>query len=84
LGRERGIDILATQDGERWVIEAKGQAARGLQQVNYFLGALGELVQRMDRDEARYGLALPSDQAPSCWILLRPGESGSDDAHRRR
>lgn len=32
------------------------------QQHNYFLGALGELVQRMDDPNARYGLALPNNR----------------------
>lgn len=61
-GRARGIDIDAKHPrGHRYVIEAKGQAAAaGAQQVNYFLGALGELVQRMDDPHATYGLALPA------------------------
>lgn len=59
-GRERGIDIDATHsERPRLIIEAKGQAAKpGAQQVNYFLGAIGELVQRMDDPGAQYGLAL--------------------------
>lgn len=61
-GRIRGIDIDARHpSGHRYVIEAKGQvAAAGAQQVNYFLGALGELVQRMDDPHATYALALPA------------------------
>ena len=31
----------------------------GPQQVNYFVGMLGELVQRMDDVQASYGIALP-------------------------
>jgi hypothetical protein len=31
------------------------------QQVSYFLGMLGELVQRMSDPNARYGIALPDD-----------------------
>jgi hypothetical protein len=58
-GRERGIDIDARGASERLVIEAKGEAPAGPQQVNYFLGALGELIQRMDDPTARYGLAFP-------------------------
>lgn len=58
-GRERGIDIDAHRGDERWVIGAKGEAPRGPQQVNYFLGALGELTQRIDDSAARYGIALP-------------------------
>lgn len=58
-GRQRGIDIDACRADDRLVIEAKGEAPAGPQQVNYFLGALGELVQRMDDGSARYGLAFP-------------------------
>jgi hypothetical protein len=62
-GRERGIDIDAIKRRERLVVEAKGEVAKGgAQQVNYFLGALGELMQRMDDPNARYGLALPGNQ----------------------
>lgn len=58
-GRVRGIDIDARRAGDRLIIEAKGEAPAGPQQVNYFLGALGELIQRMDDPTAQYGLALP-------------------------
>lgn len=58
-GRQRGIDIDARRGDERLVLEAKGEAPPGAQQANYFLGAIGELVQRMDDPAARYGLALP-------------------------
>lgn len=62
-GRERGIDIDARHiDGRRYVIEAKGGVGMGAQQVNYFLGALGELIQRMADDKAVYGLALPDNR----------------------
>src|SRR5207302_9167751 len=57
----RGIDIDARKDGSHVVIEAKGAVALQPQQVNYFLGALGELIQRMDDSDARYGLALPDN-----------------------
>ena len=30
--------------------------------VNYFLGALGELLQRMDKPEAMYSIAFPDMQ----------------------
>ena len=61
-GRERGVDIRATRDGETLLIEAKGEAANPPQQVNYFIGALGELVQRMNDPQATYGLALPENR----------------------
>lgn len=63
LGHERGIDIDARHpDGRRWIIEAKGEVASDQQQGNYFLGALGELLRRMDDLNATYGLALPSNR----------------------
>jgi len=62
-GRERGIDIDARHlDGRRYVLEAKGGVGAGAQQVNYFLGALGELIQRMADPDAVYGLALPDNR----------------------
>ena len=62
-GRVRGIDVDARHpDGRRYVIEAKAEVGRsGAQQVNYFLGMLGELVQRMDDVQASYGIALPNN-----------------------
>jgi hypothetical protein len=63
-GRVRGIDINARHpDGRRYVIEAKAEVGKnGPQQVNYFLGMLGELVQRMDDPSASYGIALPANR----------------------
>lgn len=59
---ELGIDIDVTGPAGRHIIEAKGEAASDQQQRNYFLGALGELGQRMSDDGARYGLALPDNR----------------------
>jgi hypothetical protein len=61
-GHLRGIDIEATKDSDRILIEAKGDASSAQQQGNYFLNALGELIQRMDDPGARYGLALPDNK----------------------
>jgi biotin operon repressor len=61
-GRARGADIVAHRQGERLVLEAKGEVGLQPQQVNYFLGALGELLQRMDDPHATYGLALPDNR----------------------
>jgi hypothetical protein len=63
-GRVRGIDIDARHaDGRRYVIEAKAEVGKvGAQQVNYFVGMLGELVQRMDDAQASYGIALPDNR----------------------
>jgi hypothetical protein len=61
-GRTRGIDIEAHRDGDRLIIEAKAEVLNPPQQVNYFLNALGELLQRMSDPNARYGLALPDNR----------------------
>jgi len=58
-GHTREVDIHAERDGERLLLEAKGQVERRPQQANDFLGALGELLQRMNDPDATYGLALP-------------------------
>ncbi len=60
--RTRRIDLDATKMGGRVVVEAKAAVALQPQQVNYFLGALGELLQRMTDPSARYGLALPDNK----------------------
>lgn len=56
-GRNRGIDIAATKSGERWIIECKGTGSSAPMQNNYFIGALGELLQRMTDPDARYSVA---------------------------
>lgn len=59
-GRAHGIDIEATRAGERLVLEAKGEGSRPEMCVNFFLGALGEVLQHMESPDACYGLALPA------------------------
>lgn len=61
-GQEHGTDIDATRDARRWIIEAKGQGLRSEMRVNYFLGALGETLQRMSEPEAKYSIAVPDIQ----------------------
>jgi hypothetical protein len=58
-GRKHGVDIEAVLGNRVLVIEAKGEVNLQPQMVNYFLGALGELLQRMDAPSKEYGLALP-------------------------
>jgi hypothetical protein len=57
--RDRGIDIDARRGDDRWIIEVKGCGSRQQMRVNYFLAVLGELLQRMDDEQARYSIALP-------------------------
>jgi biotin operon repressor len=61
-GHQRGTDIEARKSGDRILIEAKGAVASDQQQGNYFIGAIGELVQRLNDPDARYGLALPDNR----------------------
>ena len=58
-GQSKGLDIDARRGVERWIIEVKGRGAYRQVQGNYFLGALAELLQRMDDPHARYSLAFP-------------------------
>lgn len=60
--REHGADIDVSGPNGRIIIEAKGEAPPGAQQVNYFLHALGELVQRMHDPDATCALALPDNK----------------------
>ena len=71
-GHERGVDIVALRGGERLVIEAKGEGSLQPMRVNYFLGALGELLQRMDSPDDRYGLALPAHRQFMGLVLRLP------------
>ena len=58
-GGQRGIDIRAVRGDRVLDIEAKGEVPSHQQMGNYFLNALGELLQRMDSPGKEYGLALP-------------------------
>lgn len=70
-GKAPGIDIEATRGSERWVIEAKGCGSLQPMRVNYFIGILGETLQRMDDPAARYSIALPDlPQYRGLWQRL--------------
>jgi len=58
-GREPGPDILARQGSRSWTIEVKGSGSRSQMRVNYFLSALGQILQRMNSDKTRYSVAFP-------------------------
>ena len=62
MGRVRGIDVDAFRDSSRWIIEVKGCGSLAPMRVNYFLGALGETLQRMNDPDAKYSIALPDMQ----------------------
>jgi hypothetical protein len=70
-GHVHGIDVDAIKKNERWVIEAKGQGSLNPMRVNYFLGILGETLQRMDDSNAKYSIALPDiKQLRNLWERL--------------
>lgn len=70
-GNTRGIDIEATRGPESWVIEVKGPGSRQPMRVNYFIGILGETLQRMDDPNARYSIAFPDlPQYRGLWDRL--------------
>lgn len=70
-GGTHGIDIDAWRSAERWIIDVKGSGSRNAMRENYFLGILGELLQRMDEPTARYSIALPDlQQFRNLWSRL--------------
>jgi len=71
MGKQQGIDIEATRNEERWVIEVKGPGSRDAMRVNYFLAILGETLQRMGDENSRYSIALPDKQQyRNLWARL--------------
>jgi hypothetical protein len=74
-GREPGIDLIARHtDGRCFVIEAKAEkGVTGAQQHNYFVGMLGELVQRMNDPDATYAIALPMNRQYRGLVDRLPG-----------
>jgi hypothetical protein len=70
-GHVHGIDVEATKENSRWIIEAKGQGSLNPMRVNYFLGILGETLQRMEDPNAKYSIALPDiQQFRNLWRRL--------------
>jgi len=58
-GRAQGPDVVATRGRRTWIIEVKGMATRRPMFNNYFLAALGSLMQRMRDPGACYSVAFP-------------------------
>lgn len=59
-GRSRGVDIIATRADQRWLIECKGSGSLAPMQNNYFVGVLGEIIQRMNDPQAKHSVAFPN------------------------
>jgi hypothetical protein len=60
--RERGPDLRADKSGSKLIAEVKGEGTLPAMFNNYFLNALGEILQRMRTDVAEYGIALPAHE----------------------
>lgn len=58
-GHIHGVDVEASRNGTRWLIEVKGPGSRPEMRVNYFISILGEMLQRMDDPNAHYSIAFP-------------------------
>lgn len=70
-GKKPGVDILGTKNGNFWAIEVKGIGSRNAMRVNYFLAILGETLQRMKDENAKYSIALPDiQQYRNLWSRL--------------
>ena len=69
--RAPGVDLHARQGDRRWIIEAKGEGTLDAMRVNYFLGVLGETLQRMADPHAAYSVAFPDlKQFRGLWARL--------------
>jgi len=74
-GTEPGPDIVAKKGGDVWVIEVKGAGSRPQMRVNYFLSALGQILQRMNSGITLYSIAFPNlQQYRRLWQRL-PSEA---------
>lgn len=63
MGTKHGVDIEATHSKEGvFIIEAKGEGSLNPMRVNYFVMILGELMQKIDSPDKKYGIALPAHQ----------------------
>lgn len=70
-GHSQGVDIKASQGTMKWVIEVKGGGSLQPMRVNYFLGVIGELLQRMDEPDTSYSIAFPDiQQFKGLWERL--------------
>jgi hypothetical protein len=70
-GKSSNIDIEARRENVRWVIEVKGRGSRPEMRVNFFLGVLGEILQRKTDPGAKYSAALPDlEQCRRLWARL--------------
>lgn len=58
-GRKRGVDVHAIRGEQNWMFEVKGRGAYQQVTANYFLGMLGEMLQRISDPDALYTIVMP-------------------------
>jgi len=71
-GQKSGSDILAVLGERRLVIEAKGEGSYRQMLGNYFLNALGEILQRMSDNLTSYAITLPAHPSYIELVLKLP------------
>ena len=70
-GRDRGVDVEAFKNHQRWLFEVKGRGSSQPANVNYFIGMLGETLQRMSDPNALYTIVMPDiPQFRGLWQRL--------------
>ena len=70
-GRDRGVDVEAFKREQRWIFEVKGRGTSQPANVNYFIGMLGETLQRMSDPNALYTIVMPDiPQFRGLWKRL--------------
>ena len=74
-GRDRGVDIQAVSPSGIVLLEAKGSAQNPPQQVNYFLSALGELLQRIAEPGSVRERAVPRPGEPASAACMGVSQS---------
>lgn len=73
LRQRHGVDIEATHNSRgTMLIEAKGEGTRNAMRVNYFLMILGEILQKMDDPDKKYGIALPAQRQFANLVVKLP------------
>ena len=60
MGSAHGIDVEAEKDGHRWIVEAKGFGT-DQEVANSFRYVLGQALERMSDENAKYSIAVPED-----------------------
>lgn len=71
-GKKSGSDVYALAGSSKIVIEAKGEGSSRQMLGNYFLNALGEILQRMTENDHEYGVALPAHSSYVELVLKLP------------